>query len=103
MALTTEEKRQALAATRAAFDRGGGIAVIRAEIDEFHKLNLRVDAEYPHLQDKYPNQWICMGKGGVLATGHSQEEVMETVRRKGISMSEVVFEYISADDTVLIV
>ena len=103
MALTPEQKKQMLEATRAAIDRKGGIAVIRAEMDAFHKLNLRVDAEYPQLRDKYPNQWICMGKDGVLATGHSQEETMETVRRKGISASEVVFEYIDADDTIVIV
>lgn len=103
MALTEEQKKQVLAATHAAFEREGGIAVIRAQMDAFHKLNLRVDAEYPQLRDKYPDQWICMGQGGVLATGHSQEEVMETARRKGISASEVVFEYISSEDTILIV
>ena len=103
MALTAEQKKQMLEATRAAIDRQGGIEVIRAQMDAFHKLNLRVDAEYPQLRDKYPNQWICMGKNGVLATGHSQEEVLETVRRKGISASEVVFEYISPEDTIQIV
>ena len=103
MALTLEQKKQMLEATRASIEREGGIEVVRAQMDEFHKLNLRVDAEYPQLRDKYPNQWICMGKDGVLATGRSQEEVMETVRRKGVSMSEVVFEYISPDDTILIV
>ncbi len=103
MALTEEQKKQALEANRAAIERAGGIAVIRAQMDEFHKLNLRLVAEYPQLRDKYPNQWICMGKNGVLATGRSQEEVMETARRKGISASEVVFEYISPEDTILIV
>ena len=103
MALTLEQKRQMLEANRAAIEREGGIEVIRAQMDEFHKLNLRVDAEYPQLRNKYPDQWICMGKDGLLATGRSQEEVMETVRRKGISMSKVVFEYISPDDTILIV
>ena len=103
MALTLEQKRQMLEANRTAIEREGGIEVIRAQMDEFHKLNLRVDAEYPQLRNKYPDQWICMGQDGLLATGRSQEEVMETVRRKGISMSEVVFEYISPDDTILIV
>ncbi len=103
MALTEEQKKQALEANHAAIERAGGIAVIRAQMDEFHKLNLRVVAEYPQLRDKYPDQWICMGKNGVLATGYSQEEVMETVRQKGINMSEVVFEYISPEDTILIV
>ncbi len=105
MALTPEQKKQMLEASRAAIDRAGGIEVIRAQHDELHKIYLRVDAEYPQLRDKYPNHWICMGKDGVLATGHSQEEVMETVRRKGISASasEVVFEYIDAEDTIVIV
>ena len=103
MALTEEQKKQMLEANRAAIEREGGIAVIRAQMDAFHRLNLRVIAEYPQLRDKYPNQWICMGQDGVLTTGHSQKEVMETARRKGISASEVVFEYISAEDAILIV
>ena len=103
MTLTRDQKEQALAATRAAFDRRGGISVIRAEMDEFHKLNLRLAAAYPELQDKHPDQWICMDKEGVVATGGSLEEIMETVHRMNFDMSEVIFEYISADDNVVIV
>lgn len=102
MVLTEKEREQAMAAARASFDRRGGIAAVRAEMNEFHELNMRVVAEFPVLREKYPNHWVCMDKENILVVGHSQEEVLEEIRRRNIDMSRSVVEYIDAEDTVLI-
>ena len=102
MTLTQDQKDQVMAAVSESFRKKGGIAAVRAEMDEFHELNMRVVAEFPALREKYPNRWVCMNMEEVLVVGSSQEEVIEEVRRRNIDMSGAIVEYIDDEDTVLI-
>ena len=102
MTLTQEQKDQAMAAVRESFRKRGGIAAVRADMEEFHELNMRIVAEFPALREKYPNQWVCMDMEGILVVGPSQEEVLEEVRRRNIDMSGAIVEYIDDEDAILI-
>ena len=102
MTLLDERKKDALDAARAALDKRGGVAALRAELDTFHNLYIRLDAEYPKLQEKHPNKWLAMGKDGVLSVGDSHDEAMAAVVDMELDVSEVIVEFISAEDSVLI-
>lgn len=102
MNLTQEQRDQALAAVHESFQRKGGIAAVRAEMDRFHELNMRVVTEFPALREKYPNQWVCMDMENILVVGSSQEEVLDEIRRRNIDMSGAIVEYIDDEDTIYI-
>lgn len=102
MALTEENRRDALDAAIAAFEESGGGAALRAELDTFHHLRLLVYAEYPQLQKEYSNQWIAMTAGGVIASGESHDAVMAAIRDRGLDISDVALEYIDAEGSALI-
>ncbi len=102
MTLTQDQKDQAMVAVRESFRKRGGIAAVRAEMDQFHDLNMRVVAEFPALRKIYPNQWVCMDMKEILVVGASQEEVLDEVQRRNIDISGAIVEYIDDEDTVLI-
>ena len=102
MTLTQEQKEHAMVAVRESFRKRGGIAAVRADMEEFHELNMRIVAEFPALREKYPNQWVCMDMERILVVGSSQEEVLEEVRRRNIDVSGTIVEYIDDEDAILI-
>ena len=102
MALTEEQRREALDAAIIAFEEMGGGAALRAELEAFQNLRLLVYAKYPQLQREYPNQWIAMNEDGVVAFGESHEAVMMAVRDRGMDMSDVALEYIDSEDSALV-
>lgn len=102
MALTEQQRKDALDAAIAAFEDMGGSAALRAELDAFHNLRLLVYAKYAQLQREYSNQWIAMNEDGVLASGESHDVVMAAIRDLDMDISDVAFEYIDAEGSALI-
>ena len=80
MALTEEQRREALDTAIVAFEEMGGGAALRVELEAFQNLRLLVCAKYPQLQQEYPNQWIAMNEDGVVAFGESHDAVMAAIR-----------------------
>ncbi len=102
MALTEEQRRDALDAAIVAFKEMGGGAALRAELEAFQNLRLMVCAKYPELQREYSNQWIAMNEDGVVASGKSHDAVMTAVREQGMDMFNVALEYIDAEGSALV-
>ena len=94
--------KTALDAAVATFEEKGGIATLRAEMDAFHNLRLLLYTEYPQLKKNYPNQWVAINETGVLASGDSQREVMNALRKSNIDTSDVALEYINTKNSVFI-
>ena len=102
MALTGEQRKDALNAAIKAFEEMGGGAALRAELDAFHNLRLLLYAKYPQLQREYPNQWVALNADGALVSGESHDAVMAAIRDCGMDMSDVAVEYIDAEGSALI-
>ena len=80
----------------------GGVKALREGKDEFHEAVLHMDKEYTALMEKYPNQWVAVGKDGVLAVRDSMEEVFAAVESADLRGSEFVVEFLDTDPPDLI-
>jgi hypothetical protein len=80
----------------------GGVKALREGKDEFHQAVLHMDKEYTALMEKYPNQWVAVGKDGVLAVRDSMEEVFAAVESADLRGSEFVVEFLDTDPPDLI-
>ncbi len=80
----------------------GGTKSLMDEMDEYHEIVARTGKEHSSLVVKYPNQWVAMGREGVLAAGNSIDEVLETVEDRGLHGADVVIEFMDPDPPLLI-
>ena len=52
-------------------DSQGGVGALMSRMDEYHDIVVRMRNERCVLMKEYPNQWVAMGKDGVVAVGNS--------------------------------
>ena len=65
--------------------------------DESRQVAARMDKERLALTEKYPDQWVAVGKDGLLAVSVSAVEVLEAVESMGLCGSEFVVEFLDSD------
>ena len=80
----------------------GGTKALMDEMDEYHEIVARMGKEGPGLVEKYPNQWVVMGREGLLAAGNSMDEVIGEVERQELHGADVVIEFMDPDPPLLI-
>ena len=68
----------------------GGVDRLIDDLDEFHKLRVRMIREHSRLIEKYPGKWVAMGKDGVGAVGESKRDVFDEIETRGIRRSAAV-------------
>ena len=102
MSSTDSVKRQLLDDACAVIEEMGGSGALIDDLAQFRKLRARLTNERAYLVEKYPDKWIAMGKGGVVATAATRGEVLEAIDRMGIVRSDTVVEFIDTDPPVLI-
>jgi hypothetical protein len=61
-----------------------------------------MEQENEALTAQYPNQWVAVGKDGVLAVRDSMEEVFAAVESADLRGSEFVVEFLDTDPPDLI-
>ena len=84
MSLTENTKTRLLDDACMMIEDMGGAGALIDDLDEFHELRARMREEHCRLIEKYPDKWVAMGKGGVLAVGESKREVFDEIEVQGI-------------------
>ena len=87
---------------KAVFEGLGGVKGLVEGMREYHMVVVRMRAERADLIEKYPDRWVAMGRGGVLAVGDSMNEVLEEVERLGIDSGEIAVEFLDTTPPLLI-
>ena len=80
----------------------GGVDALVAKMNEFHEVVDLMRKERARLMDEYPDQWVAMGKGGVVVVGNSIDGVLKKADAQGMKRGEVVIEFLETDPPLLI-
>lgn len=82
-------------------EMGGPEAIIEG-LREYGLIVERMWAERAALTEAHPNQWVAMGKDGVVSIGDSIDSVIEDAAGKGLRGSDLVIEFLDTDPPLLI-
>ena len=74
----------------------------RGVLDQFTADALFVDSHRQDLLRRYPDQWIAVHQGEVVATAGEIEDLLGQVERAGLPAGHVYREFQSSDDELLI-
>ena len=83
-------------------DEFGGVAALVERMDEHERLAVLMQREIESLPETADDQWVAIGRDGVLETGNSLEEALSKVEAKGLADGTVIVEFLSAKPEVLI-
>ena len=87
---------------QAIIDRLGGVEALQEGREEFHEAVLRMNRERGALMELYPDQWVAVGRNGVIAVADSLEDVLARVESAGLCDSEFEVEFLDADPADLL-
>ena len=57
---------------------------------------------HPHLIDEYPNQWVAVADGSVMAHGDTLEQVLTRIDAEDISRADVIIRFMERPRRTLI-
>ena len=69
---------------------------------EYEAAWLRMDREWDTLTSKYPNQWVAMGKDGVVAVGDSLDDVFAKVNAKRVPPGRIDVKFMDTNPSPLL-
>ena len=75
---------------------------VATSLQEFHDSALVLSRDHPRLIDAYPDQWVAVSQGTVLAHGPSLEQLLEKVDGAGVDRSEVIVRFIERTQRTVI-
>ena len=80
-------------------ERKGDIA---SSLEEFQRSSHVLSDDHPRLIDEYPDQWVAVAEGAVVAHGETLEHVLARVDSKKISRADVIVRFIERTNRTLI-
>ena len=80
----------------------GGVRSLIDDLSEARQLRIRMSKEHAGLIEQFPDRWVAVGLGGLIAVGDSEDEIFGVLNEKGIPRSDVVVEFLDTDPPVLI-
>ena len=95
-------KQKLLDEACAMIEEMGGVGVLIDDLEMSRKLYVRMANEHASLIKKYPDKWVAMGEGGVVAAGDSKDEALDAIEHRGIRRLDAVVEFMDTDPPVLI-
>ena len=69
---------------------------------EFQRSERVLSSNQPRLIDEYPDQWIAVSDGTVVAHGHRLDKVLRQIDQKGIHRFEVIVRFMERTQRTLI-
>ena len=75
----------------------GAVGALLEGREESHKAVLRMNRERGALMELYPDQWVAVGRNGVIAVAGSLEDVFARVESVGLRDSEFEVEFLDTD------
>ena len=79
-----------------------GAEALRDDPNDFRKAVNRLWTECESLIEGHPERWVSMGNDGVVSVGDSIEEVVAATEARGISIADVVVEYLDPEPERLV-
>ena len=67
---------------------------IKKSLVAFSKSANVLSSNHPRMIEKYPDQWVAVGKGKVLAHGKSIDAVLKKVDKMGIDRADIIVRLI---------
>ena len=68
---------------------------------EFQRSARVLSRNQPRLVDEYPDQWIAVSDGTVVAHGDKLDKVLRQIDQKGIDRSDVIVRFIERTQRTL--
>ena len=102
MSLTTLEKERLLDEAGAMIEEIGGVGALLDGFALRRRLSVRISEMYASLLERYPDKWVALGDGDVLAVGDSMDEALNAMEKLGIDRSAAVVRYIDTDPPILL-
>ena len=78
-------------------------AAISRKRDEFRRNTDYLESNYAELVKQYPNQWVAIHEGSIVAVGTALKSVQRKLDRKGIGRSNAIIEFLDKEPRILIV
>ena len=69
---------------------------------EYQAAWLRMNQEWETLMSEYPNQWVAMGKDGVVAVGDSLDDVFAKVNAKRVPPGRIDVKFTDTNPSPLL-
>ena len=69
---------------------------------EFQRSARVLSSNQPRLIDEYPDQWVAVSDGTVVAHGNSLNKVLRKVDKKGVCRSDVIVRFMERTQRTLI-
>ena len=97
MSLTAEEKEKLLDEACAIIEESGGFDALKADFALHDKLWLRMNEMHDGLFKRYPDKWVALGEGDVIAVGDSTAEALDAIEKLGIDRKAVEVRFMETD------
>lgn len=69
---------------------------------DFQRSEQAFSARHPRLVDAYPEQWVAVSDGVVVAHGEHLDEVVGEAERRGYNRSDIIVRFIERTQRTLI-
>lgn len=91
--MTTKEREN----NRLIIETLGGAEKIYEGLREYSSHVEYMESQRSKLTKQYPNKWVAMSGGTIVATGDELEELIQAVDSLGISRVGLIVEYLSTE------
>ena len=71
-------------------------------LHDFQRSASVLSSDQPRLINKYPNQWVAVSDGSVVAHGKNLDKVLSQVDKMGVRRSEIIVRFIERTRRTLI-
>ncbi len=75
---------------------------VQEELKRFKRDTSYYEAHHQELLDQYPEQWVAIYEQRVVGTGPDFEELLGELKSKGFSVGQVLVEYLTLREDLLI-
>lgn len=76
--------------------------MIQQELERFHNDAVYFEEHRQELIEQYPDMWIAVYNKQVVGTAKDPKRLLAQLKRKGIPPNEVLREYLSTKEDILI-
>lgn len=80
----------------------GGIDAMNRQMDQHEQASARLNQDWEHLLAQYPDSWVAVGPGGLLATASTIEALLAEIRADQQQDEAFVVELMDTSPEVLI-
>lgn len=100
---TISASEEVRAAMEAMIEQAGGHEALAERRRQYTELFRQLMREEKSLRERYPDQFVAIAPGDVLVAGDSLDEVIRSLREKGVPPGKAVIEFLDTSSEPLVV